>query len=62
MALVADEVRVGITGELLSAPIAPAAPTTATGALTAAFLGHGYVSEDGVTENWDDSTDNIIAW
>ena len=62
MALVADEVRVGITGELLSAPIGTAAPTNATGALNAAFLGHGYVSEDGVTENWDDSTDNIIAW
>lgn len=62
MALVADEVRVAITGELYSAPRGTAAPTTAASALNAAFIGHGYVSEDGVTENWDDSVDNIVAW
>lgn len=62
MALVADEVRVAITGELYSAPRGTTAPTTASTALNAAFIGHGYVSEDGVTENWDDSVDNIVAW
>lgn len=62
MALVADEVRVAITGELLSAPRGTAAPTTAVSTLDPLFVGHGYVSEDGVTENWDDSVDNIIAW
>lgn len=62
MALEADEVRVAITGELLSAPRGTAAPTTAESVLDAAFVGHGYVNEDGVTENWDDSVDNIIAW
>jgi hypothetical protein len=60
--LVAEEVRVARTGELLSAPRGTTAPTDASGVLDAAFLGHGYVSEDGVTENWDDSVDNIIAW
>jgi hypothetical protein len=62
MALVAEEVRVAITGEFFSAPRDTTAPTDASGALDAAFLGHGYVSEDGVTENWDDSVDNIVAW
>lgn len=62
MALVASEVRVGITGELFSAPPGTTAPTDASTALAAAYIGHGYVSEDGVTENWDDSTDTIIAW
>lgn len=62
MALVADEVRVGVTGELFSAPPGTALPTDAATALAAAYIGHGYVSEDGVTENWDDSVDNIIAW
>ncbi|MFH0243591.1 hypothetical protein ACGRHY_14455 [Streptomyces sp. HK10] len=62
MALVADEVRVAITGELFSAPLGTTAPTDASTALDAAYKGHGYVSEDGVTENWDDSVDNIVAW
>jgi hypothetical protein len=62
MALVASEVRVGITGELFSAPPGTTLPTDAATALAAAYIGHGYVSEDGVTENWDDSVDNIVAW
>lgn len=62
MALVASEVRVGITGELFSAPTGSTAPTDPTSSLDAAFIGLGYVSEDGVTENWDDSVDNIVAW
>lgn len=62
MALQADQVRVGITGEVYKAPKGTTAPTDATGALDAAFVGLGYVSEDGVTENWDDSVDNIVAW
>lgn len=63
MALSAPEVRVGITGEMFSAPpgtVTP--PTNATDPLDSAFIGHGYVSEDGVTENHDDSVDNIVAW
>ncbi|MET9953506.1 hypothetical protein ABZ135_18415 [Streptomyces sp. NPDC006339] len=62
MSLDASEVRVAITGELLSAPLGTTAPTNASSALPAAWLGHGYVSDDGVTENWDDSVDNIVAW
>jgi hypothetical protein len=62
VSLAADEVRVGITGEMFSAPLATAAPTNSSTALNAAFLGHGYVTDDGVTETWDDSVDTIVAW
>lgn len=62
MALVASEVDIAITGELFSAPHGTAAPENASDPLDPAFIGHGYVSADGVTESWDDSVDNIIAW
>ncbi|MFE1361312.1 phage tail tube protein [Streptomyces harbinensis] len=58
----ASEVDIAITGELFSAPRDTAAPTDASTALPAAWIGHGYVSQDGVTESWDDSVDNIVAW
>lgn len=61
-ALDATEVRVAVTGELYKAPLGTALPTTPTASLNAAFKGLGYVSEDGVTENWDDSVETIIAW
>lgn len=62
MSLVAQEVRIGITGEMFSAPLGTTLPTDETSPLNAAFVGHGYASEDGVTENWDDSIEPIIAW
>jgi hypothetical protein len=61
-AIDASEVRVGITGELFKAPLGTAAPTDSTTALPAAWKGLGYISEDGITESWDDSVDNIVAW
>lgn len=62
MSLDATEVRVGITGEVFRGEITSPAPTTSVSVLDATYLGLGYVSEDGVTENWDDSVDNIVAW
>jgi hypothetical protein len=62
MALDATEVRVGITGEVFRGDSTSPAPTTSVSVLDATYLGLGYVSEDGVTENWDDSVDNIVAW
>ncbi len=62
MSLLAGNVRVGITGELSVAPVGTAAPTNSTSALNAAFVGLGYVSEDGVTETPNDSVENIVAW
>lgn len=55
-------VRVAITGELSAAPTGTAAPTNSTVALNAAFVGLGYVSEDGVTETLDDTVELIKAW
>jgi hypothetical protein len=61
-AIDATEVRVGISGELFSAPLGTTLPTNSTTALPVAWKGLGYVSEDGVTESWSDSVDNIVAW
>lgn len=62
MTLQAEQVRVGITGEVFKAPRGTAAPTGPVAALDAAFVGLGYVSEDGVTESHEDSVENIVAW
>lgn len=62
MSLLPAAVRIGVTGEVNVAPVGTAAPTSSTAALNAAFIGLGLVSEDGVTEAWDDSVDNIKAW
>lgn len=62
MALNAGAVRIGITGELYSAPLGTARPTSSVSALNAAYIGMGYVSEDGVTEEPDDSVERIVAW
>lgn len=62
MALQSAAVRVGITGELNVAPVGTAAPTSSVSALNAAFVGLGYVNEDGVTESYEDTIEDIIAW
>lgn len=62
MALNSAAVRVGVTGELYAAPTGTARPTSSTSALNAAYVGMGYVSEDGVTEEPDDSVERIVAW
>lgn len=62
MSLLAAAVRVGITGELYSAATTTAAPTTSVSALNAAFIGLGYVGEDGVEEAYDDTVEEIVAW
>lgn len=62
MSLLADAVRVGITGELFAAPTGTARPTDSVDPLNAAYIGLGYVSEDGVTETHEDTIEDIIAW
>lgn len=62
MALTTSEVRVAVSGEVSVGPTATTAPTDATTALAAGFLGLGYISEDGITESSDLSVDDIVAW
>lgn len=62
MSLNSSNVRVGITGEVSFAPVGTTGPTSSVSALDAAFVGLGYVSEDGVTVTPNDSTEQIIAW
>jgi hypothetical protein len=61
MALDSGNVRVGVSGEVSVGALNATAPTGTASALTG-FAGLGYVSEDGVTETRDRSSDNIKAW
>lgn len=61
MALDSANVRVAVTGEISVGATSAAAPTTTSSALTG-FSGLGYVSEDGVTESRERSTNDIKAW
>lgn len=51
-----------IGGAVFVAPVNSTLPTTASGALDSAFVGAGYVSEDGVTNSNSPSVENIKAW
>lgn len=62
MALTSSNVRVAVTGAVYAAPTATAAPDAADSTLNVAFKDLGYVSEDGVTETRERSTDDIKAW
>lgn len=62
MSDLAAAVTVGITGELYVGATSTTAPTSSTSALNAGFVGLGYVSEDGVTESYEDTVEDIIAW
>lgn len=62
MTLNSANVRVAITGELYSAVDGTARPTTAVSALNAAYVGQGYVSEEGVTEAPEETIERIPAW
>jgi hypothetical protein len=61
MALTAENVVVGITGEVYVGPTTATAPTTSTSTLTG-FSSLGYVSADGVEFGVDKSTNQIRAW
>jgi hypothetical protein len=62
VALLAAAVRIAITGEVYSGPTTTPAPTTSVSALNVGFIGEGYVSEEGITETYDDTIEDIIAW
>src|SRR5687768_4141925 len=63
MALSEANVRVAVTGAVMSAPLATTAPT-GTGGTTTGFVDLGYVNEDGVTITFPEGGDStpIKAW
>lgn len=62
MALNSANVRVAVSGEISVAPTTAPAPTAVDSALDSGFVGLGYVSEDGITEARDRTTEDIKAW
>lgn len=62
MTLNSANVRVGVTGELYAAVTGTTRPANSTESLNAAYVGMGYVSEEGVTEALDESVERIVAW
>lgn len=60
--LTAANVIVAGTGAVYRAPLGTPLPTSATDALNEAFLGHGYITQDGVAETIDEQTSDLIAW
>lgn len=62
MPVTAANVLVGVTGSVLTAPTGTALPTTTGGALNAAFVDVGYISEDGISTTTNTDTNDIIAW
>lgn len=49
-------------GALYHAPLETTLPTDATTALNEAFIGLGYISEDGVSQSEEIESENIKAW
>lgn len=62
MTLESKNVRVAVTGAVYIGETTAAAPTGATSAVGSEFSDLGYVSEDGVTESRERSTNEIRAW
>ena len=61
----AQNVTVGkpaVAGAVFNAPAGTALPTSTAASLNSAFVDLGYVSEDGVTNSFSLSTDQIKAW
>ncbi|MBW1600898.1 phage tail protein [Streptomyces sp. JJ66] len=62
MALDADNVRVGLTGNIYMAPKGTAGPTDLATAWPAGWLDLGYMSEDGVSLEYTTQTEDVGAW
>lgn len=62
MTLDSKNVRVAVSGAVYIGETTEDAPTGATTAVGAGFKDLGYVSEDGVTESRERSTNEIRAW
>jgi hypothetical protein len=62
VALNSENVRVAVTGAWYVGPTTATAPTSATSQLPVTMADLGYLSEDGLTETRDRSTNQIRAW
>lgn len=62
MALDADNVRVGLNGNVYIAPLGTTAPTDLTTAWGAGWSDLGYLSDDGVEMNYSTDSEDITAW
>jgi len=62
MTLDAQKVRVAVTGAVYAGPTTATAPTSATSSVPAQYNDMGYISEDGVTEAYDEDVQDIQAW
>lgn len=58
----ASEVVIGANGLVATAPFGTALPTDVSTVLNAAFVEHGFVSEDGVTFRDDKEIEGVPAW
>jgi hypothetical protein len=58
----ANELVVGGGGQLYTAPSGTTVPTTTTGALNAAFVGLGYLDEDGLTLSVTPNIQEFAVW
>jgi hypothetical protein len=58
----ADNIVVGSNGSVYIAPVGTTLPTTEDGALNAAFVDLGYISEDGLTLSVETSTADVNAF
>lgn len=56
------EIRVFATGQVYVAPVGTALPVNPTAALNAAFVGLGYISEDGAALSVAPEIQDIMAW
>jgi stage V sporulation protein SpoVS len=57
-----DEIVVANTGAVSVAPVGTALPTNPTAALNAAFIGLGYINEDGVSLSITPQITEFMAW
>lgn len=62
MALDADQVRVGVTGHLFTAPVGTAPPDDVTAAWAAAWRDLGYLSDDGPALTPSTDKTDIMVW
>ncbi len=62
MANVAANVRVAAAGVVYHAPLGTALPTDTVAAINVAFVDVGYLSDEGLTGEPDESTSDIRAW